>query len=160
MYIPDHFIPYQCAICLEKIECFQTVRNRIVYPKHETNVYITSCRHVYHKICIKTWFMKNNNCPQCRAHVYSDTSFSPLTFQIVIDEELFENDTDQESGYDYIPETILYKYNYFDNACMIVFIYHIIQNLIHACTSAMFICMAKEKRNVWTYTIVYIFKLI
>ena len=40
-----------CAICNE-------------FPSGD--IRILSCGHVYHTLCIRTWFLKNASCPQCR----------------------------------------------------------------------------------------------
>ena len=42
-----------CSICLEEYD------NDNIISK-------LNCNHIFHKECIKEWFQKNNNCPNCR----------------------------------------------------------------------------------------------
>jgi len=152
MFIPNHFNPYQCVICLENIACYQTIQKRIVYPKHESNVYITKCNHVYHNKCIKKWFEKNDTCPQCRTTTRHHTSNNIV---LVINWNEFQsNDSDHsdlehEHEHEHEPEievnNIIYKYNYFDNAYLVFIIYNVIQNIIHVCTYACLIVLIKSK---------------
>lgn len=46
----------QCVICLSD------------FNKEEEAVK-TSCNHLYHKECLRTWFKENNSCPTCRKTV-------------------------------------------------------------------------------------------
>lgn len=91
MFIPTHFTNFDCVICLESIECFKTPTECIVYPKkpkHEQNVFISACKHVYHQDCIKKWLKKGSNqCPQCRHHIITRNTFKYVD----------NNDTDSES---------------------------------------------------------------
>ena len=34
------------------------------------NIYVTDCKHYYHKQCITKWFNNNYNCPICRKFIY------------------------------------------------------------------------------------------
>ena len=43
-----------CSICLEDI------------LDEDTNKIITKCKHVFHEKCIKSWFILQNFCPNCR----------------------------------------------------------------------------------------------
>ena len=42
-----------CPICLEEYNDKETICK-------------LNCNHIFHKECIKEWFKKNNNCPNCR----------------------------------------------------------------------------------------------
>ena len=47
-----------CSICLEPINF---------------NLFQLKCKHIYHKECIKSWYLKGDsgkNCPDCRKYIY------------------------------------------------------------------------------------------
>ena len=45
--------PITCCICLDNI----------IFAQH---IYILSCKHIYHKNCLRKWLKENSNCPYCR----------------------------------------------------------------------------------------------
>lgn len=47
-----------CPVCLEDIP----VKNN----------HVTSCRHVFHQDCIRTWFESSDDCPICRTEQTTD----------------------------------------------------------------------------------------
>ncbi|KAK6238497.1 hypothetical protein QUC31_003966 [Theobroma cacao] len=56
-----------CAICLEELKDGDKCR----VP--------SKCKHIYHKLCIDKWLVKDTHCPLCRASVHD----SEPTTQIV-----------------------------------------------------------------------------
>lgn len=52
-----------CAICQDTMEADQSLRR------------LNHCRHIFHKLCIDTWFHTNVHCPACR-HDIRDASAS------------------------------------------------------------------------------------
>jgi len=73
-----HKIIQKCKKCKQN----KSLKEKIV--QHETNImcsicledfkindkYIEfECKHIYHKECIKEWFKKQQNCPNCRKNI-------------------------------------------------------------------------------------------
>jgi hypothetical protein len=58
---PTEALEDNCAICQDAMEAEQSLRR------------LHHCRHVFHKMCIDTWFQSNVHCPTCR-HDIRDTS--------------------------------------------------------------------------------------
>lgn len=48
---------HMCAICWEPLE------------KSQKLVYVESCKHQYHRLCISTWMQHNRSCPSCRKKI-------------------------------------------------------------------------------------------
>jgi hypothetical protein len=69
-----------CSICLENINC---------------NSKILICNHVYHEICINSWFENNTTCPNCRINIPGDNigkqdiGESPIENALVSDYSLY-----------------------------------------------------------------------
>ena len=51
---PTEALEDNCAICQDVMEAEQTLRR------------LNHCHHVFHKMCIDTWFRTNVHCPTCR----------------------------------------------------------------------------------------------
>ena len=67
-----------CSVCLEKIDYFK---------KHKM-----PCGHTFHCECIKSWLVKSNTCPECRATIcYSITMYLRLCEEVkIIHEDVYE----------------------------------------------------------------------
>ena len=52
----------QCAVCQDDIEQTEQCRR------------IRSCQHIYHKVCIDTWFQESVHCPTCRHDIREQTT--------------------------------------------------------------------------------------
>ena len=98
MFIPTHFTHFDCVICLDSIECFKTPTERIVFPKrpkYDQNVFISSCKHVYHHDCIKKWLNKGSNqCPQCRHNITTRNTFKHVDNEDMGTESVQDEDTE------------------------------------------------------------------
>ncbi|KAK7396617.1 hypothetical protein VNO78_17746 [Psophocarpus tetragonolobus] len=60
-----HLDHNECAICLGQWEDADVVR------------LLPSCKHVFHRPCIDTWFMNHANCPVCRSPITYDSELPP-----------------------------------------------------------------------------------
>ena len=171
MFIPTHFTNFDCVICLESIECFKTPTECIVYPKkpkHEQNVFISACKHVYHQDCIRKWLKKGSNqCPQCRHQIITRNTFKYVD----------NNDTDSESIHndfesihddtDFVFELIEFlkyetianyvsKYIFHDNATILLFICNILQNTLHSSISCFSTISKYMKEKVDSIIVFYV----
>ena len=54
----------ECIICMEKT---QFTEQRIK-PRYCNDVCL-KCNHVFHRKCIKQWFVRNDSCPMCREEI-------------------------------------------------------------------------------------------
>lgn len=54
-----------CAICQDSMEEGQAIRT------------LTSCNHLFHKICIDSWFRSNVHCPTCRHDIREVRASTP-----------------------------------------------------------------------------------
>ena len=50
--------PDTCAICLEDIQF--------------KDIHVTTCKHHYHRECIRTWYISSDECPVCRLEQSTD----------------------------------------------------------------------------------------
>ena len=151
MFIPTHFTHFDCVICLDAIECFKTPTERIVFPKrpkYEQNVFISSCKHVYHHDCIKKWLNKGNNqCPQCRHNITTRNTFKRVDNEDMEYESVQDEDTESvqddmdfeqfiENYFEFLKyKSIISKYIFHDNAALLLFICNILQNTLHSSIS-------------------------
>ena len=55
-----------CTICLDDFN-----RNEKILK--------LKCNHIYHEKCIKTWFTKKSNCPNCNNSFSSEDNISPIS---------------------------------------------------------------------------------
>ena len=55
-----------CTICLEDFD-------------YNEKILQLKCNHIYHEKCIKTWFTKKSNCPNCNNSFSSDDNISPIS---------------------------------------------------------------------------------
>lgn len=55
-YIPEGYEAINCTICLEILECMESV---IKLP----------CKHLFHENCLKEWLSNSKTCPVCRSKV-------------------------------------------------------------------------------------------
>lgn len=55
----------ECCICLEPTS-FKYTGNRHIKPRTSNDV-ILKCNHIYHRTCIKKWFVEQDACPYCRS---------------------------------------------------------------------------------------------
>jgi C-terminal processing protease CtpA/Prc len=46
----------ECVICIEEIKDFDVI-------------FLTKCKHIYHKECIMKWLENNKTCPTCRYNI-------------------------------------------------------------------------------------------
>jgi hypothetical protein len=54
-----------CTICLDDFD-------------NNEKILKLTCKHIYHEKCIKTWFTKKSNCPNCNNSFSSDDNISPI----------------------------------------------------------------------------------
>lgn len=54
----------ECTICMENTE----FTDKRVKPRYCNDVCL-KCNHVFHRICIKQWFVRNDSCPICRKEI-------------------------------------------------------------------------------------------
>ncbi|PWA76006.1 zinc finger, RING/FYVE/PHD-type [Artemisia annua] len=72
----------ECAICLGEYEDDEWVKS------------IPNCFHVFHELCIDTWFETHSSCPLCRSHVFDlEASFSTSE---TLEGNLIREDVDEE----------------------------------------------------------------
>ncbi|KAH9584776.1 hypothetical protein MS3_00006256 [Schistosoma haematobium] len=62
----------QCPVCQE---CFTNAL--------ECNISALPCGHVFHQICIDTWFKTSSTCPQCRIGIKKTFVISKLYFDMI-----------------------------------------------------------------------------
>jgi hypothetical protein len=84
----------QCSICFNEFH-------------KDTEVYQTSCMHIFCRTCLDTWLNNENNCPMCRKELISkkkmiiylvDINGIPFTFDTSDDTDSIWEDEHQEVG--------------------------------------------------------------
>jgi hypothetical protein len=58
LYTPCSENPQTCSVCQESIS--------------SAGVSLRGCSHVYHRVCIQTWFQSSVRCPVCRRDIRED----------------------------------------------------------------------------------------
>ena len=110
-----------CCICLDETG----FTHRKVKPKTCNDV-LLKCGHMFHRTCIKSWFLKNDACPVCRSELkFNEGSYFKymmLSYEFV---RCFVRPNDDV----YLFETDVFVY--YDNAILILFVNHTKQNQLH-----------------------------
>jgi hypothetical protein len=108
----------ECIICLDKTK----YNSCGVKPKGCNDVKL-KCKHIFHRNCIKKWFVVNDTCPVCRTNMkfYEGSYYKFLMHIFCLRKIIFSINN------------ILYNcsFIYHDNASIILFINFIKQNLLH-----------------------------
>lgn len=109
----------ECSICLNDTQFTHNLRK----PKG-CNDTCLKCNHVFHRICIKKWFLKNDTCPICRQEMKFKEGmyFKALMFMFQFRKYI------HYIIYDEICDGV---FIYHDNASLILFINSVKQNALH-----------------------------
>lgn len=108
-----------CSICLEQTQFGKCGAK----PKGSNDVRL-KCKHVFHRNCIKKWFIENDTCPICRDCMrFKEGGYFKFLMHlfclrkiiVIINHNLFYED----------------NFIYHDNAMLVLFINYIKQNLLH-----------------------------
>ncbi|XP_021654703.2 RING-H2 finger protein ATL11-like [Hevea brasiliensis] len=63
----------ECAICFEKFK-----------EEDECRMFLPSCIHIFHKVCIDLWLSKDNSCPLCRVELFSNPRRRVVDIELAI----------------------------------------------------------------------------
>lgn len=123
-----------CSICLEETVAIKTQRGSTVIPRN-SGLSLLSCSHVYHRSCIKKWYMSSCDeipgCPCCRRPIHFHKT---STFYIDLLEQIkpsIISDTTFEFIKQCVSDLIEGYYIYYDNASQVIHISDIMINDLH-----------------------------
>lgn len=84
-----------CIICREDMSTKGVVLESRLYPKK------LICNHIIHLGCLKSWIEVSENCPICRANVFSSENNGALVpaNSVIHNEDIIENNVNENSNY-------------------------------------------------------------
>jgi uncharacterized membrane protein len=114
----------ECCICLHNTgfnDCY-------IKPRTCNDVRL-KCMHIFHRNCIKAWFVQNDSCPVCRRELmFQEGSYFKYMMLLYEFHRSFGRPTHNYRCHAFIIDDV---FIYYDNAIMILFVHNQKQNQLH-----------------------------
>ena len=131
-----------CAICLEDT-AYVKLGKRVVKPSG-SHCCKLACDHVFHRKCIKKWYVTNsdgNACPCCRQKV----KFRGVSF--MYNKAILEYHKERVQPYYFLFEYDEIRYIYYDNPGTILFVNDVLACRVHFCFWE--ILNSLKRKSIW-----------